>query len=468
MFMIGTSIFGAGSLLAAFSDSVPALFVGEAVIEGIGASMMMPATVALLTNSFRGHERALAFGAWATVGGATIAFGPLIGGYLTTYHSWRWAFGINVIAAPLAVLGAFLLVTKDQSLARRERLDVPGAALAAVGMFLVIFAIIEGSTYGFVTPIRDFAVLGWHWPSGAPISIVPIAFVSGAATLVCFYLVERSKERRDAEPLFEFGLLRRYRRFRWGLLTALLSTMGQFGLFFVLAVVLQSGQHLAPVDAGLWLVPAGLAVVLGAQTGARLTRRIGVVRVVRIGMFIEAAGLFLLAIVITEDVAFLSLLPGLLLFGLGTGFAVSQVTNVTMSDVPPDKAGVAGGANTTIRQSGFALGIAILGSLLTSVTVRNAIDGMRRADLDRSVTRLAIERLHDLGVNFSPPRGAGPTASATVETVFARAIADGARPALLFAAVVVLLGAIVSRLIPEVAPGPVEIDVAQLEAGLPL
>ncbi len=459
-FMIGAAIFGAGSLLASVSSSVPELFVGEALIEGIGAALMLPATLALLSNNFRGHERAIAFGAWATVGGATVALAPFSGGYLTTYHSWRWAFRINVIVAPIVIVGTLLLVRRGDETGTRERLDVPGATLVALGMFLVVFGIIEGSTYGFITPVRDLTLLGVRWPSWSPVSIVPLAFALGLVTLAGFYALERVKERRRDDPLFEFGLLR-HRRLRYGLLTALVLTMGQFGLFFVLAVVLQEGKGLSAVDTGLWLLPAGLFVVIGSQVGARLTRRFGVVRIVRIGMFVEALGLLYVALVVSVDVEFVTLVPGFVAYGLGLGFAAAQITNVAMSDVPHDKAGVAGGANSTVRQVGSALGIATLGSLLTTITIRNAIQKVRTSELASTVKTDAIERLHERGVNFSPPRG---RSAASLGEIFRSAVSSGARPALLFAAGVVALGAVIARMIPEVDAATLRMDEGAVEA----
>src|SRR3954451_23987610 len=144
MFIVGASIFGAGSLLAAVSQNVPQLVLGEALIEGIGASLMLPATLALLSTTFPGKERASAFAAWGAVAGSAVGLGPVIGGFLTTNFSWRWAFGINVIIAPIAIVGAMLVVRKAERSGRREPLDAPGAALIALGMFLLVFALSEG------------------------------------------------------------------------------------------------------------------------------------------------------------------------------------------------------------------------------------------------------------------------------------------------------------------------------------
>src|SRR3978361_669331 len=131
MFIIGAALFGMGSLLASVSNGVVALVVGEAIIGGAVASLMLPATMSILANTFVGRERATAFSAWGAALGAAVAFGPLIGGFLTTNYSWRWAFRINVIAAPIAIVGALLFVRRTPRAERRERIDIPGALLIA-------------------------------------------------------------------------------------------------------------------------------------------------------------------------------------------------------------------------------------------------------------------------------------------------------------------------------------------------
>jgi predicted MFS family arabinose efflux permease len=149
---------------------VPSLLVGEAVIEGIGASLMMPSTLAILSNTFQGPERATAFSAWGATAGSAVAFGPVIGGVLTTNYTWRWAFGINVIVAPLAVAGALLFMQARRPESKPLRIDVAGAALIAAGMFLVVFALSEGGTYGWWHPILLFSVGGsviWTTSTGS-------------------------------------------------------------------------------------------------------------------------------------------------------------------------------------------------------------------------------------------------------------------------------------------------------------
>ena len=160
MFIIGAALFGVGSLLASLAQSVPVLIFGEAIIEGVGASLMMPATLGILSSTFHGHERATAFAIWGATAGAAVALGPLIGGFLTTNYSWRWSFRINLIVIPVAIIGALLVMRRSPTASERERIDVPGAVLVAPGMFLLVFSLSEGTRYGWWRPLEDFSVLG--------------------------------------------------------------------------------------------------------------------------------------------------------------------------------------------------------------------------------------------------------------------------------------------------------------------
>ncbi len=422
MFVIGAALFGIGSFIASISTGVPELVVGEAIIEGMGASLMLPATLGILSTTFTGRERGMAFGAWGGTMGAAVAFGPLLGGFLTTNYSWRWAFRINVIVVPFAILGALLFMRKVGPTGRRERIDLPGSLLIATGMLLLVFSISEGAEYGWLRPVQDLVVADVVvWPAGAPVSIVAVTAAASVALLAGFVLLERWKERRDRDPLFEFSQLQ-IPTFRWGLATLVLMAMGQISFLFVLSVFLQDGLRLSAVETGLWVVPSGVFIVVGSQVGARLTRRIDTTYVVRAGLVLEAAGLGLTAWAVDPSAAFLHLLPGLALFGLGLGFAASQLTNVVLSGISPERSGAASGANTTVRMIGSSLGIAIISTLLTTFTDRD---------------------------------GANDPASAA---------AAGARPALLFGTAVVAAGTVLSMWIPHIgSPDDVDEELLRVE-----
>jgi EmrB/QacA subfamily drug resistance transporter len=458
-FMVGAVIFGVGSLMASVAHSVPTLVLGEAIIEGIGASLLIPATLSILSTTFQGPERAVAFAAWGTVAGASVAFGPLVGGFLTTEYSWRWALRINVIAAPLFVIGAWLFMRRDVPPARRPGIDVPGAAMIATGSFALVFGLSEAATYGMFRPLTDFSVGGRSvWPATRPVSIATLAIAVALLILVAFYTFERAKERRNDDPLFEFSQLA-HPGFRYGLQTTMVLAMGQFGFLLVIPVLLQDGQHFTALRAGAYMVPMGALIAMGAPIGARFTRIIGTTRVVRVGLVLEAIGLVVVALMISTHTTLLALLPGSALFGIGVGFASSQLTNVILSEVDREKAGVASGTNTTVRQVGAALGIAVIGSLLNAQAIRHAVRAVSAST--RIPTRLkasTIAGIRAKGVNYQPGSGATRGQVSELTRALQTSVVNGARPALLFAAGVVALGACLSLLIPAYGPAPRTID----------
>jgi Na+/melibiose symporter-like transporter len=295
------------------------------------------------------------------------------------------------------------------------------------------------------------------------VALVPVAFILALILLSTFVVVERAKERAGRDPLFEFSQLR-HLGFRYGLLTTTILSMGQLGLIYVMSVFLQDGRHLSAVDNGLWLLPIGVTIVIGSQLGGRLVRSVGATTVVRIGLTLEVLGLALVAFVISPDVTFVSLLPGFVLFGGGIGFAVAQLTNVVLSDVPADRAGSASGANSTVRQMGAALGIAVVGTLLTTLTIHHAVDAINGAGgLPPDVKANVIAGVRAGGVSFDSASVASPSAALTVRHALDAAVTAGARPALFFAAGVVAIGTMVSFLIPNVGPWQVE-EIVELES----
>jgi EmrB/QacA subfamily drug resistance transporter len=452
IFILGAGLFGLGSLLAASSTSVAELILGEAVIEGIGASLLLPATLAILSGTFRGRERATAFAAWGATAGVAAACGPLVGGFLTTNFSWRWAFLINVIVAPLTIIGALLFMSPSRRQDKRMRIDVPGAVLVALGMFLLVFGLSEGGRYGWWEPLQPFQVGSVEvWPADAAVSVVPVLFALAAVFLFAFVRLERWKERSHRDPLFEFGHLR-LRTYRYGLLTGVIIALGQLGVNFVLAVFLQDGLHLSAQENGVWLLPSGIFIIVGAQVGGQLVQRFGVTWAVRGGLLIDAAGIAFIATSLSLDMSGWALLPGLALYGTGIGIAGAQLTNVVLSEIPTDSSGVASGANTTARQVGNALGVAVIGTLLTTRTIAAATDGIEALALPAKVRTGALDRLHTLGTSFAPPRGSTPGQAAEIRRVVQDSLLSGTRAAVIFAATVVALGFLMSWWIPTRIP----------------
>jgi EmrB/QacA subfamily drug resistance transporter len=455
--IIGAAFFGVGSLIASVSQNVPQLVVGEAIIEGIGASLMLPATLAVLSNTFEGRERASAFAAWGATAGVAAALGPLIGGFFTTYYTWRWSFRINVIVAPLTILGALFFMPKGLPADRRPRIDIVGACMIAVGMFLLVFGLSEGNLYGFWKPTSTFTIAGHElWPVDRPISISALAIIVALAILTVFVFYERAKERRNDDPLFEFTHFR-HRTYRYGLITSGVVAMGQLGISFVLPLLLQDARHLTPVQNGLWQLPTGIALIIGAQVGARLIRAIGTTVVVRLGLLSYVIGLVLIRHAATLDITALKLLPGLVFYGIGIGFAGAQLSNVVLSEIPKRSSGVASGANTTMRQVGGALGIAVIASVFVAQTLSHAVTRIKSAAIPAGLKVQALAGVHAAGASYVPAHASAHN-TAVLQNALHLSVAQGVQIALDFATVVVVIGLLLSFLIP---PVPADLEAAR-------
>jgi MFS family permease len=372
-FITGAVLFAAGSLLASMATSTSILVLGEAIIEGVGASLLLPASLATLSTIFQGPARAKAFAVWGGVAGAAAALGPVIGGWLTSDYSWRWGFRINVVIAPLAALAALAALPRDSRRDRRPRLDFGGAVLLAVSLFLVVFAITEGPNHGWLAnrgpglTLRGMTI----WSSSWPESPVIVAVAGAVIALIGFVRLERREERSHRDPLVQLQLFRN-RAFGGGLATAATVVMAQAGTMFVLAVFLQATHHLRPIEAGRWLLPVGLAVLVGAQLGGRAAAKTGPTIVVRAGILLQLAGVLTAATILRTDIGWATLAAALAVFGLGAGMASPQLTNVILSQVPRERAGSAGGVATTNNSLGAALGVAILGAVLRVGTLTGA------------------------------------------------------------------------------------------------
>jgi predicted MFS family arabinose efflux permease len=384
------------------------------------------------------------------------AFGPVIGGWLTTDYSWRWSFRINVIVAPLAMIGALVFMKNAAAPPRRIRIDVPGAALIASGMFVLVFALSQGGIYGWWEPLKEFSVGGRVlWPATAPVSMIPALFAVSVAIIASFVALEVKIQRTGSDPLFEFAHLR-LKTYRYGLITAAVVAMGQLGLSFVLPIFLQDGRHLSAATNGLWLLPTGLFVIVGSQIGGLLTVRYGAAAIVRAGLFLYAGGILLILRIVSLDVTALDLLPGLALYGFGIGFAGAQLTNVILSEVPLEGTGGASGANSTIRQVGSALGVSVIGSLLTVRAISDATTRIQTAGLPAAVKAQAISGVHQAGSGYTPPSSLTGVDATTLRNAIEHGVITGTRVALVFAVIVIAIGGLISLLIPR--DGPLDRD----------
>ncbi len=369
LFVVGVGVFLAGSALSGAAASV-GMLIGARALQGLGAAMTSPSTLSIISGTFTGKMRGVAFGVWGAIAGAAAALGPLLGGWLTTAASWRWAFYINVPIGIVAVVGALLLVDESKAGGKRAGTDVLGILLISLGVGALVLGLIEGQTYGWLWPKNGFAVGAWSWPATG-ISVSLAAFIVTVIAFVGFVLWELRVQAKGKEPLFDLALLG-FRSFRYGLITVSIVALGEFGVIFVLSLFLQGVLGFTALATGLTFLPFAVLTLFVAPSAGLLTARFGPKWVVTAGMIIEAVFIFVLSRVLGPATTQSTIILVLLGYGVGVGLAIAQLTNVVLSEVPSPRLGAASGANNTLRQVGSALGIAVIGAVLATTLSTSA------------------------------------------------------------------------------------------------
>jgi MFS family permease len=376
LFAIGVLVFAAASVLAAAAGSGTALIAARA-LQGIGGSMMLPTSLSLLNATFRGRERGIAFGIWGATIGGTAALGPLLGGWLTTSYSWRWAFGINVPLGIIVAIGTFLLVQESTERNHQPGVDVWGAVLSMLGFGAVVFGLIEGRTYGWLTTTdTTFAVGDWSWPWG--VSPVAFAFGLGVVALSAFGFLQRARNAAGKVAMLDLRLFS-IPSFRNGNLAAAIVSLGEFGLLFALPLWFQNVLGYSAFQTGLALLALATGSFVASGLGAALIRRRSPIFVVRLGITLEFLGVAGIALVLRPDTTWTVVTPLLFVYGIGVGFATAQLTGVVLADVPIERSGQGSGTQSTARQIGSAFGIAILGTVLFSTLGTQLDSSLSRA-----------------------------------------------------------------------------------------
>jgi EmrB/QacA subfamily drug resistance transporter len=370
LLVIGIILFVASSVWCGLSDSANSLIIAR-ILQGIGGSMVLPTTLSLVNANFQGRERGIAFAVWGSTIGGMVALGPVLGGWLATdfgVDGWRLAFNINLPIGVLIVLGLLLFMNESKVAQRGGGLDVLGAGISVVMFLTLVFGLIEGRAYGWWMAEADnqFVLGDFKWPTDG-ISVIPVSLAISAVFFVLFALWEKHRERQHKNVLLDLDLFK-IASFRNGSIAALIISMGEFGVLFALPLWLQNVVGLSPVSSGLVLLWLAGGAFLASGAGGAMSGKVAPAVAVRLGVLLELIGVIAVGIAIGTDSGWGWLAPGLFLYGIGIGLATAQLTGVIMVDVPMEKAGQGSGSQSTVRQIGSALGIAVLGTMLFSAT----------------------------------------------------------------------------------------------------
>ena len=341
MFVVGLAIFSLSSLACGLAPSAGFL-IGARAVQGVGAALMNPATLSIITATFPPRQRGTAIGIWAGVSALALAIGPLAGGLIAEKLNWNWIFFVNVPIGALAIVVSQLVIRESRDTSHEQSIDLAGLVTSIGFLFSLSYALIEGNSHG--------------WTSAEILGL----FAAAAVLLVGFVLLEH----RQRLAMLDLSLFR-IGAFTGANLVAMLVSLAMFGVFFFVSLYVQNILHYSPIQAGAMFLPMTTLVILVAPMAGRFSDRLGSRWLMGAGMTLVAASLLLYERV-TVHSNFWTLLPAMILGGVGMAMTMSPMTSAAMGAVPVDKAGVGSGVLNSFRQVGGSLGIALMGAIVAA------------------------------------------------------------------------------------------------------
>lgn len=451
-FAIGCVIYGCGSFTTSIAQSLPVLLFGWSLLEGIGAALILPAIVALVAGNFPAERRPAAYGMVAAAGAVAVAVGPLIGGFCTTYFSWRWVFAGEVV-----IVAAILLLARriaDAPVEERPRLDLVGAALSAAGLASLVFGILRSSEWGWIQPKSG----GPEWAGLSPTVWLILA---GLFVIWLFFRWEARVESTGGEPLVRPDMLRN-RQLSGGLVMFWFQYLAQAGLFFVVPLYLSVCLGLSALATGARLLPLSITLLAAAIGIPRLFPDVSPRLVVRGGLLALLAGTVVLLGALEADSGPEVVFVPMLLIGLGIGALASQLGAVTVSAVPDDESPEVGGVQNTMTNLGASIGTALAGSIMIAAVTTSFLANVEQSPAipSRVKAEAQVELAGgvpfvsdaDLEAALDEARVSRRTTEAALDA-YADARIDGLRTALAVLALLVVVALFFAQRIPTTQPG---------------
>jgi EmrB/QacA subfamily drug resistance transporter len=451
-FAIGCVIYGCGSFITSISQNLPTLLFGWSFLEGVGAALILPAIVALVAGNFPAERRPAAYGLVAAAGAIAVAVGPLVGGFCTTYFSWRWVFAGEVV-----IVAAILLLTRriaDAPVEKRPKLDLVGAALSALGLALIVYGVLRSSEWGWIQPKPG----GTEWAGLSPTVWLVLA---GLFVVWLFFRWQARVESRGGEPLVRPAMLQN-KQLNGGLVMFFFQYLAQAGLFFVVPLYLSVCLGLSALATGARLLPLSLTLLLAAIGIPKLFPNVSPRLVVRSGLLALLAGTVVLLGALEPDSGPEIVFVPMLLIGLGIGALASQLGAVTVSAVPDDQSPEVGGVQNTATNLGASMGTALAGSVMIAAVSASFLANIQQnPDIPNRVTSQAEVELAG-GVPFVSDADleaaldeAGVPRRVRDEALeaYADSRIDGLRNALAILALLVVVALFFAQQIPRVQAG---------------
>lgn len=457
VFLLGMIVFAAGSFVASVASGAFLLILGRAVIQAVGAAMTLTAALSLLASTFHGRDRALAFGVWGAVAGASASLGPLLGGYLTTYYSWRWSLRINVGVAAAAILGSlFIMESRGE---HGKGFDFGGTALSGLGIFCLVFGFIQSREYGLWTPDKQFSFMGWDWPL-AHLSVIPFFFAAGVICVALFMWREWSLEKKGASPLLRLSIFKR-RGFSIGSALLVLLSLGQFGIFVIIPIYVENVLGFNAFKTGVVFLSTSVSVFVFGIISGYLASRINIKWIIVAGTIVYSIGVYILPHEFSTTATAVSLMPGLIILGMGLGLSASQLNNIIMSSAPPQVSGEASGVSVMMRQIGSSIGVAIIGALFAAAVTGGIVSSVKaNPDLPDSAKSAIVSKVGAIDVEAGQVSVPGDHLSSAAEKSLKKSIDEGlvsgSKTAINIARYFIMAAAIASFFLPNFKNEPDE------------
>jgi MFS family permease len=451
-FAVGCIVYGCGSFTTAIAPSLPVLLFGWSFLEGVGAALILPAIVALVAGNFARERRPAAYGLVAAAGAVAVAVGPLVGGFCTTYFSWRWVFAGEVV-----VVLAILVLTRriaDAPADERPRLDIVGTLLSAAGLGCLVFGVLRSSEWGWIEPKPDA-------PSWGGVSPTLWLILIGLFVIWLFSRWEARRQAQGKEVLIRPGFLRN-RQLSGGLIMFFFQYLAQAGLFFVVPLYLSVCLGLSALATGARLLPLSITLLAAAVGVPRLFPDVSPRLIVRSGLLVLLAGTVVLLAGLDPDAGAEIVFVPMLLIGLGIGALASQLGSVTVSAVPDDESPEVGGVQNTMTNLGASMGTALAGSIMIAAVASAFVGNIQQSSAipARAKSEAQVKLAGgvpfvsdaDLEAALKQEHVSSRTTDAAI-AAYQDARISGLRSALAILAVLVLVALFYAQRIPTQQPG---------------
>ena len=376
IFVIGLVIYGVGTTMASFSNSLSTLIVGWSILEGIGGALMIPNIQVLLRGEYEGEDLAFAYGMIGAVGAVGAAVGPIVGGFFTTFYSWRWAFRTE-LAIVIIVLVLTRYLKKDETLEHRPKFDFLGAGLSIFGWSSIVLGILSAQKYGFFLAKEPFIIGGQEFaPLG--LSITPILIGLGFILVMLLFRWEHRLEEKGKDALFKPSIFKT-KGIKAGFGVRFVQVGVSAAFLYIFPLLLQLSFEFTAMQTGVALMPFSISLLLLAVVGARLSARFYAKRIIQVGFILAIAGLGVFAASIEPGASASDLASGFI-FGAGLGLIASQILNLILSSVPPKDTAETAGLSATFEQLGNSIGVALVGTVMLMALTAGFQQGIATSD----------------------------------------------------------------------------------------